>query len=248
MITLDLDVVSPFSAPAPLRFEVGELVLGGYTARDAEARDAHIDELRAIGIEPPEQVPAFWPVSPSLVSTRGRLAVQGSDTSGEVEFVLLFGTGETYVGVGSDQTDRALERYSIPRSKQVCGKVIGPAVVRLSEVREVWDEIVLTCEVRDADGSWRPYQRASLASVLPPEQLIAGCYGAGGSPPGAVLMSGTVPLLDGVTRYARQYRCGMHVPGLHEEVAVAYAVDALPAQRAEMAGSDPRHPGIGELQ
>lgn len=228
---LTLDVVSPTRPTVPLSFEVAELTLGGYTARDTSARDAHIEELRTIGIEPPEQLPAYWPVDPALISTRPRLSVQGPDTSGEVEFVLLFGRDETYVGVGSDQTDRALERTSIPRSKQVCGKVLAPTVVRFSEVREAWDGLELSCEVRDGDGSWHPYQHAALAAVAEPEQLIRQCYGEGGPPVGAVLMSGTIPLLDGVTRYASQYRYALRVPGLAEELAGYYSVDVLPAQR-----------------
>ena len=225
---LHLEVLAPSGRTRPTTFAVSDLVLAGFSARDTQARDAHIEELRELGIEPPSELPSFWSMSPELVSTASRLRVQGHDTSGEVEFVLLFAGNETFVGVGSDQTDRVLEAHSIPRSKQVCGKVLGRTVVRLDDVLDVWDDITLRCDVYEADGGWRPYQEAALATVLPVDELVTLCFGPAGPAPGTILMSGTIPLLDGVTRYLSQYRCAMRIPGFDQELAFHYAVEVLP--------------------
>ena len=104
-------------AQGPIDVEPKSVVLGGYSARSAEERQRHIDELRQIGIEPPEHVPAFWPVGANLVTTASEIQVQGDRTSGEVEYALIAHEGRTYVAVASDQTDRAFEVHSIPRSK-----------------------------------------------------------------------------------------------------------------------------------
>ncbi len=230
-MTLDLHVVSESGWATPRRFTVSELVLAGYSARTDEIRNAHIEELRELGIEPPAQVPAFWPVSRDLVTTDNRLRVQGTETSGEVEFVFLNDTDGLLVAVGSDQTDRGFEKFSIPRSKQACGKVISSSVVRYADVRDRWDAIEISCDVRDDDGSWLPYQRATLDLVMDPDTLVERCFGADGPPVGAVMMSGTIPLLDGVTRFASQYRCAMTIPGFSEDLAFYYSVDVLPDQR-----------------
>jgi hypothetical protein len=58
--------------------------------------------------------------------------------------------GEVFVGVGSDHTDRALERLSIPAAKQACPKVAGTAVWRLDEVEDHWDRLELRAWVGHA--------------------------------------------------------------------------------------------------
>jgi len=71
-------------------------------------------------------------VPPERVTTAPSVRVRGSHTSGEVEFV-LFKTGSgTLVTVGSDHTDRELEKSDVPLSKAVCPKVVAP--VLLSEL------------------------------------------------------------------------------------------------------------------
>src|SRR3989304_653963 len=132
------------------------VVLGGYTARSADARERHVDELRTIGIEPPARTPAFWPVSASLLTTDDRIQVQGNRTSGEVEFALIFHGGDILVAVASDHTDRELETSSIPRSKQGCAKVISREVLAFDDLADRWDSIVMSSEVTDEEGHWLP--------------------------------------------------------------------------------------------
>ena len=222
------DIVAGTEAGQHIDLEPTQVILGGYSARDPAERQRHIEELRAIGIEPTASVPAFWRVARHLVTTSDEIEVQGTQTSGEAEFALIGAGGRTWVTVASDQTDRELERVSIPRSKQLCPKVLATDVVPLDDLRSVWDEIELTSDV-SADGTtWMPYQRARLSDLSEPETLLRGS-GIGDPPPdGTILLSGTVPLVDGVTRFLPHFRAALVVPDRSLALRIAYRVDVLP--------------------
>ena len=231
------DVVAGTEAGQQVGVELTQVILGGYSARDPEDRQRHIDELEAIGIDPPASVPAFWRVARHLVTTGDEIEVQGTQTSGEAEFALIAARRQIWVTVASDQTDRELERVSIPRSKQLCPKVLGTNVVQLADVRSVWDEIELSSDV-SADGTtWIPYQRATLADLADPETLLRGS-GLGDSPPdGTILLSGTVPIVDGETRFLPHFRASLVVPNRGIALRIAYRVGVLPEIVAGMPGA-----------
>lgn len=231
-VTLQLELLTDGGTTVqPLVFEVRTVVLGGYAARDPHELARHVEELREIGIDAPEEVPAFWAMSRHLVTTARRIEVQGNHTSGEIEYALLFQQGRTYVAAVSDHTDRKVETYSIPRSKQLCAKVLSSKVIALDDVLDDWDNGALYSDVLDADGAWLPYQRAGVAAMLAPDALVAACFGAGSSvPDGTVLCSGTVSLVDGRTRYSAAFRGGLRLPGGAGELTLEYAVDVLPEQ------------------
>ena len=69
----------------------------------------------------------MYALAPDRVSLEREVVVVGDKTSGEAEFVLVYSGAELYVGVGSDHTDRGLERLSVSRSKQVCPKPLSSA-------------------------------------------------------------------------------------------------------------------------
>ncbi len=97
----------------PLLAEVQDLVIAGWTGRDAAAVEEHIVELEAIGVARPRKVPCFYRLGANLLTTDGQLDVTGPDSSGEVEFVLLSLAEGLFVGVGSDHTDRKVEAYGV---------------------------------------------------------------------------------------------------------------------------------------
>lgn len=230
-------VVAGESSGRSLEVTPRQVVLGGFTGRDAEARDRHIEELRAIGIEPPASFPAFWRVSRHLLTTDSAIEVQGDGTSGEAEFALIGAEGRTWVTIASDQTDREFERVSIPRSKQLCSKVLGTDVIPLEELRGRWDDVELTSDV-SADGvAWAPYQRATLADLLDVDTLLAGAGLGNPLPDGTVVLSGTVALVDGTTRFLPHFRAAMIVPGTDVALRLAYRVDVLPEIAARAPGS-----------
>ena len=69
--------------------EIRDLVIAGWTGRDAASVEHHIAELEAIGVARPRTVPCFYRVGANLLTTATHLDFTGHDSSGEVEFVLL---------------------------------------------------------------------------------------------------------------------------------------------------------------
>ena len=117
--------------------------LGSATRETATARP-HQEEVDNEGIFISFDIPAprIYPISSHALTTDDEICVQGAESSGEVEIVLHVGE-RVSVGVGSDHTDRGLERTSIPWSKQVCPNVLAPTMWPLDEIRENWDDIKL---------------------------------------------------------------------------------------------------------
>ncbi len=152
MTTLDLTLRTA-SSSTPLLFPVRRVVNAGYVGRDQHAVRAHIEELAREGIPPPKQVPMLFPFLSAQLTTGDRIEVIGGDTSGEVEYVLLLHQGEVYVGVGSDHTDRALERDNLVKSKQVCANVLSREVWRYQDVQAHWDDLELRSWIRATAGN-----------------------------------------------------------------------------------------------
>jgi 4-hydroxyphenylacetate 3-monooxygenase len=168
--------------------------VAGYTARDEAAARAHIAELAAIGIPPPTTVPAFYDLDPALLTTEPVTAASGELTSGEVEPVLVRAGGRYFLGVGSDHTDRELERTDIAASKAACPKPIGQTVAELADLDAVpWDELTAGSSV---DG--QAYQDGAVATLRHPAELLERMTGVLGDVTGdLVLFCGTMPLLTG---------------------------------------------------
>ena len=183
-----------------------ELVVAGYTGRDLTAVKEHIDELAAIGVAPPPAVPMVYRYPLSLLTTAGDVTVSGHETSGEVEPVLIRQAGAWYVGVGSDHTDRSLERQSVERSKAVCPKPVAGQLIALAgnpaegAFDAAWDGIQISSW---ADGEL--YQSAGLETMRLPSDLLPTVLAA--LPDGADLavFCGTVPLRTGTFVYAADW-------------------------------------------
>ncbi|WP_242908091.1 DUF2848 family protein [Actinomadura terrae] len=175
-----------------LRCTPDHLIIAGYTGRDEAATRAHIEELAAIGVPEPPTVPAFYPLDPALLTSGPTIAVAGGNTSGEVEPVLVRHAGRHYLGVGSDHTDRDIERTDIAAAKAACPKPVGDRFVELPADGS-WDGVRVESTV---DG--RPYQSGSLAALRTPSDLLARLAAACGDLPGdLVVFAGTLPLLAG---------------------------------------------------
>src|SRR5580704_12864046 len=110
----------PIGAGPDLSLDAPRLIIAPYTGRNAAAVAAHIEELAAIGIPPPASVPAFFELDPRLVTSDPVITFAGSNTSGEVEPVVIRHNGRRSLGVGSDHTDRDVERTDIAASKAAC--------------------------------------------------------------------------------------------------------------------------------
>jgi hypothetical protein len=181
------------STGEPLAFEPRDVVLAGYTGRDQADVQRHVDELAAHGVPGPERIPAFYRVTPGLVVAADAIDVLGPDTSGEAEFLLFRSGGDLFVGLGSDHTDRRLERESVTHAKQLCAKVVAREVWRYDDVAPHWERIVLRAFV---GAERRPYQDGPAAALLDPEEILArASERAGGEDDGRLVFSGTLPLL-----------------------------------------------------
>jgi len=211
----------------PLPFTVRRVVCGGYSSRDRAEVERHVKELERLGISRPQEIPIFFSVASYLVTAGEVAEVQGPFTSGEVEFVLLFGPGGRWVTVGSDQTDRFFERHSVPAAKQLCPKVVAPTVWPVAEVEGHWDELVLRSWVRSGRKR-RLYQEATLGAMLPPIALLPGLRRhVGRELAGVLLFSGTIPTLDGELIYGETYELELADPRLDRKIRTHYAVQVL---------------------
>ncbi len=191
-----------------VRLHQPRTIIAGYTARDQQAVQAHIDELAEIGVEPPPQVPMFYEVDATLLSTDPVIEVDGPCTSGEVEPVLVCAGGRTYLGVGSDHTDRELETRGVAESKAAAPKPLGERLVPIDPDGRWWDDVHAECRVDD-----RPYQQGQLSQLLTPRQLLDKLADSGKPVTGdAVVFCGTFPLLTGEFVYGTSYQLQLRTP------------------------------------
>lgn len=183
------------------------LVIAGFTGRNRDAVRAHIEELAAIGVPAPASVPVFYRMPPHLLDQSPEVTVRSAATSGEVELVLVRTPRGSYLGLGSDHTDRALERRSIEEAKAACPKPIATQVVSLQQLLSDLDRCELRCTV---DGV--RYQRGTVSELLPPRQLLAmlDTIDPGVEQP-LVMYCGTIPVI-GEIRYGRHWELELALP------------------------------------
>lgn len=172
-------------------------IIAGYTGRNQEAVKAHVDELAAQGIPAPAEVPAIFRMTLDRLTTESEVEVLGGLTSGEAEVVLLVNGSHIWVAVGSDHTDRELERVDIAASKQVCPKPVSAEVWSYADVRDRWDHLVLRSWVGSV-GRETVYQEGRMSAMLSPDDLLAILRRRlGEQVDGAVIYTGTIPLVGG---------------------------------------------------
>jgi hypothetical protein len=226
----ELRVESVDGTVAAVRLAADALVVAGWTGRDRAVLQRHIDELAAIGVAPPRDVPMFYRLDPRLLTTAATLHVAGRESSGEAEAVLIRAGGELLVTVGSDHTDRKLEAVGITLSKQVCGKPIATAAWRWADVADHWDRLVLRSTL---PGVGALYQEGAVAGLRRPDELVA-LFEARHGPfaDGTVMFCGTLPAIGGV-RFADRFALELADPVLGRAIRHDYAVDALPIAEAQ---------------
>jgi 4-hydroxyphenylacetate 3-monooxygenase len=203
-----------------LPFAPSHLVVAGYTGRDLDTVRHHIEELAAIGVPEPDSIPAFYEIAVDRLITDATIVVEGTSTSGEVEPVLLRAGGRYYLTVGSDHTDRELERQGIQVAKAACPKPIAATVIDLGDdpTAVAWDDIVARSWV---DG--RAYQEGTLAQMLPASEVLGEWERSSAGGTTMALFGGTLPLLDGTFRYGTEWRMSLQVPD-HIPLELTYSV------------------------
>ena len=74
--------------------EIDRLVIAGWTGRNMDAIEHHIEELAALGIPRPSTTPLFYRVAAETFVRGNTLTVLGPDGSGEVEPVVAWYTDD----------------------------------------------------------------------------------------------------------------------------------------------------------
>ncbi len=171
-------------------------------------------------------IPHFFPVSPHLLTNADVITVQGKRTSGEVEYVSLKFEGEIYITVGSDHCDRAVESFSIAKSKQLCNKVIGRQMILYQELRPLRDVIKLSSYVQSMDRKVL-YQSAALTDLMRLGSLLRSCP-LNLDFDGAVLFSGTVPTITDIPAFSSHFYFQLEVLQRNFTISHDYAIEVLP--------------------
>jgi len=202
--------------------QVDELVIAGWTGRDEQALKKHIRELEELGVKPPKTTPIFYRVAASLLTFSSEIQVSGTDTSGEVEFVLLSQPDGLRVTVGSDHTDRKAETIGVALSKQLCAKPIAPDAWRYDEVRPHWEKLVLRSWIFE-NGKKVLYQEGAVTTMRSPEDLIEKF---GKLKPGSGMFCGTLAAKGGI-RGAGRFAMELEDPVRGRKLAHEYAIRCL---------------------
>ena len=206
-----------------------QLVIAGWTGRDAAAIQHHIDELQSIGVPPPSSVPLYYRVGANLLTQSTTIEALGAQSSGEAEPMFFFAEGEWWLTVASDHTDRQVETYSVVVSKQMCAKPVATAAWRWRDVAAYQDELELSSRILE-DGRWVDYQTGTFASIRPLGTLRDGIYTAEGAE-GRFMTCGTLGAIpnargEGI-RPATEMEIEIHDPRLKRSIVHRYAVQAL---------------------
>lgn len=227
MKTVRINVLDRGCHIEPIDFNVDLLLLCGWAGRDRGEVMKHIEELSRIGVPKPKRVPMVFPVSNHLVDVYGEVQVQSQNTNGEVEYVLFIDEDVKYVTVGSDHTDRGIEKVSVDISKQAYPKIIAPVAWRYEDIVDHWDEIVLRSTVW-INGRETLYQNSTLKALVTPNDLLNIIDEAGVSRRNLILFSGTIPSVTGKLLYGEKFRMEMIDPVLNRCISYEYRIKQLP--------------------
>jgi hypothetical protein len=207
---------------------IDSCVAAGYTGRNQALVDAHINELKAMGVATPYDIPALYWISPARLTHHPQLLVVGEQTSPEVEFFLATDVDKTrYVTVASDHTDRELEAVSVGKSKQICDKILGDVFWMVDDITDHWDSIELSSRTMK-DNQWVTYQKGTLGSILDIRALmnkIEADSFAGAFP---AFLSGTLPIIGGEAIYTSACEISMTDPILKRSITKSYQITVLP--------------------
>jgi len=211
-----------------LIFIYSRMINAGYVGKNQEEVRRHIEELAAKGIPGPKSIPVLFPVVCHALTTDTEIEVYGSQTSGEVEYVLCIVTeDEVYVGLGSDHTDRHLEEIDIPRAKQICPNLMAPTVWPLKEIERHWDDLLMSANVIK-DGKDSRYQEGRLGLLLNPAELMSFVKSQIPGPlENLIIYSGTMGMLTGEFVFGQKFSAQLIDEKLNRRLELSYHVKPL---------------------
>jgi hypothetical protein len=206
---------------------IDDAIIAGWTGRDPAAVEKHVRELEALGVKRPASTPIFYRVGAARLTTGAEIEAVGTNSGGEVEFVLLQHDGRLWVGAGSDHTDREVETYGVTVSKQMCDKPLAPVFWAFDEVAPHWDQLELRAHVVE-NGVRLLYQEGGVTAMLAPLDLIGRYVGGGAQlPENTIMFCGTLAA-RGSVRPTPRFEYEIEDPVLGRRIVHAYAVRILP--------------------
>jgi hypothetical protein len=203
----------------------------GSATRNPEDAVAHQEEVAKVGVGIAFDIPAprVYPISPHNLVTDGEVFIHNAETSGEVEIVILHDGGELFIGVGSDHTDRQLERTSIVWSKQAYPNVLAPRLWPIADLRDHWDDLVLRSWV---DG--RSYQDVGVNIFMHPDEMLAKLADRiPDLPAHYILYSGTYVSVDKSLGFGSEWRIELADPTLGRAIGHSYRLTNILAEIIE---------------
>lgn len=216
-------------AQRSLDVAVTDLVIAGWTGRDASALEAHIKELEALGVARPKSTPIFYRGAASLLTHNEVIEVVGNASSGEIEPVLVSTSNGLWLGIGSDHTDRKVEAIGVTISKQLCAKPLARALWRFESVEHHWDELIMRSWITQ-NNERRLYQEGSLQNMRHPKDLLT-LYGGEhfALPQGTIMFCGTLAV-HGDLSHADSFEMEIEDPVLQRKLNHKYHVIELPIE------------------
>lgn len=220
-------IVESLSGLREIDCRVARLLCAGFTGRDRGKVIAHIKELAELNIPEPPEIPTIYRISLDRLYMGNTIEVQTSGTSGEVEVVLLTTADDIFVTVGSDHTDRDVERQSIEKAKQCVPKICSNRFWKYSDVKEHWDALMLRAWI-EQDGKRKLYQEGSVSSLLLVEDLLdVISLRTEGMLTNNVIFSGTLAAVEGL-RPSDRFWMELEDPVLKRKLSHEYSVEKIP--------------------
>jgi len=202
--------------------DINKVIVVGYGGRNIEKIQEHIDELKELGIAPPPHVPMIYPQKIEQLNFSNEC--NGSKfSSGETEYVLFHDGNEWLVTLGSDHTDREVEKEDILKSKSICDKPLATDFWRLADLKEDWDNIILRSYVT-SNGEKCLYQEDTLDALLEVDVLLEKLDKFGEKYlEHTIIFSGTVPTKNGFI-FGDKFEYEIEHPKLKRKITHHYSI------------------------
>jgi len=202
--------------------EINKVIVVGYGGRNIDKIQEHIDELKELGIAPPPSVPMIYPQNIEQLNFSNEC--HGSKfSSGEAEYVLFHDGQEWLFTLGSDHTDREVEKENILKSKLVCDKPLASDFWRLKDLIEDWDTIILRSYVT-SNSERLLYQEDTLKALLEVDTLLEKLNKLGEIDlEHTVIYSGTVPTKNGFV-FGEKFEYEVEQPKLNRKIKHHYSI------------------------
>lgn len=200
------------------------VAIAGFTGRDREAVEHHLEELRAIGVPTPTRVPCYYPAPPSLLVQSDEIVTTHDETSGEAEVVLVLDGTRAWLTLGSDHTDRAAEALDIALSKVATPKPIAREAWSFDSVADHLDQIRLRSWIIE-NGTETLYQDGALDAFVAVDELARRAPFVE-APQTYVVFGGTLAALGGI-RPASSFRAELHDPVSDRTISLQYSIRVL---------------------